>query len=98
MITCRGTTFAGRVGASLLAAAGVPELITESLQEYEALALALARDKKALTALRGKLADSRLSCPLFDADRFRRHLEEAFVIMWERHRSGNTPASFSVES
>ena len=96
VITCRGTTFAGRVGASLLAAAGVPELITESLQEYEALALRLARDKKALTALRGKLADSRLSCPLFDADRFRRHLEEAFTAMWERHRSGDTPASFSV--
>jgi hypothetical protein len=35
---------------------------------------------------------------LFDADRFRRHLEEAFTAMWERHRSGNTPASFAVES
>ena len=98
VITCRGTTFAGRVGASLLTAAGVPELITESLQEYEALAREVARDKKALTALRGKLADSRLSCPLFDADRFRRHLEEAFTTMWEYHRSGNTPASFSVGS
>ena len=44
VITCLGTTYAGRVAASLLRAAGLPELVTESLQEYETLALKIARD------------------------------------------------------
>ena len=56
VLTCRGSTFAGRVGASLLHAAGLPELITDSLAEYEALALKLARDRDTLRALKQTLA------------------------------------------
>jgi predicted O-linked N-acetylglucosamine transferase (SPINDLY family) len=96
VITCKGTTFAGRVGASLLTAARVPELITASLQEYEALALRLARDSTARTVLRRKLENERLLSPLFDADRFRQHIEQAFITMWENQRLGKPPASFSV--
>ncbi len=96
LVTCLGTTFAGRVAASLLAAAGLPELITASLVEYEALALRLARDPRALAGINAKLAHNRLTCALFDTDRFRRHLEKAFLTMWERHRRGEPPADFAV--
>jgi predicted O-linked N-acetylglucosamine transferase (SPINDLY family) len=81
LLTCRGTTFPGRVAASLLSAAGLPELVTESMDDYRALAVQLARDKDRLAALRQRLADNRLTCPLFDTDRFRRHIESAYEMM-----------------
>ena len=52
LLTCLGTTFVGRVAASLLKAIGLDELITHSLDDYEALALKLAHDPAALAALR----------------------------------------------
>jgi protein O-GlcNAc transferase len=97
ILTCRGSTFAGRVGASLLNAVGLPELIAGSLADYEALALKLARDGERLLQLRAKLARNRANCPLFDTARFTRHLEAAFLAMWERHRQGKPPESFAVE-
>jgi predicted O-linked N-acetylglucosamine transferase (SPINDLY family) len=96
VLTCLGTTFAGRVGASLLTAAGMPELITRDLQEYEALAVRLAEDRPRLGELAGKLALNRATCPLFDTDRTRRHIEAAYRIMWERHQDGAPPEAFSV--
>ena len=63
VLTCSGNTFAGRVAGSLLTAIGMPELVTESLEEYERMALALARDPRRLIALRQKLAEkSRRQC------------------------------------
>jgi predicted O-linked N-acetylglucosamine transferase (SPINDLY family) len=96
VVTCTGTTFPGRVATSLLEAIGLPELVTKSLVEYEALALRLARDPAELAALRAKLARHRTGWPLFDTDRFRRHLEAAYVAMWERCQRGEPPASFAV--
>jgi protein O-GlcNAc transferase len=97
VLTCAGNAFAGRVGASLLMALGLPELITDSLADYEALALALARDPPRLAAARRKLADRRTTYPLFDTDRSRRHLEAAYSTMWNIHRRGESPRSFNVE-
>jgi len=81
VLTQMGEIFPGRVGASLLAAAGLSELITHSPQEYEATALALARDPARLRAIRDKLAANRTSAPLFDTARFTRNLENAFEKM-----------------
>jgi len=81
VLTQRGTAFAGRVAASLLTAAGLPELITETAQEYEVLALALARDPARLKALRAKLATNRATAPLFDTPRLARDLEAAYRAM-----------------
>lgn len=78
LLTCAGGTFAGRVAGSLLHAAGLPELVTQSLIDYEALALQLARDPRRLAELRQRLAVARGTAPLFDTDRFRRHLEAAY--------------------
>jgi protein O-GlcNAc transferase len=96
VLTCAGNTFAGRVAGSLLRAVGLDELITTSLEEYEALALHLARDAELLTGLRARLAQNRRSYPLFDTARYTRHLEAAFWQMSEIRRAGHPPIAFFV--
>jgi predicted O-linked N-acetylglucosamine transferase (SPINDLY family) len=83
LLTCKGDAFAGRVAASLLSAIGLPELVTENLADYHALALALAQGPARLKTLKEKLAGNRTSAPLFDAGRFRRGIEEAYVRMMD---------------
>jgi protein O-GlcNAc transferase len=97
VLTCVGTTFAGRVGASLLHAIGLPELVARSIEDYEALALKLARTPSLLASLKAKLALNRGTQPLFDTDRFRRHIEAAYTTMWARCQRGESPTSFSVD-
>ena len=96
VVTCLGSTFPGRVAASLLHAVGMSDLITESLEEYESLVLRLAREPALLAAIKAKLARNRDNCPLFDTARFTRHIEAAYDAMWERYRRGEPPESFSV--
>ena len=96
LLTQRGDTFVSRVSASILLAAGLPELVTESLEVYEARALELARDRGHLDALRQKLIRQRPTMKLFDSERYRRHVEQAYLQMMERQRSGQPPASFDV--
>lgn len=98
MVTATGATFAGRVTASLLAAVGMPELVTTSLADYEALALKLARERNRLLELREKLAANRESLPLFDTKRFVRHIEAAYETMCQIHQSGRQPRHFSVDA
>ncbi len=98
LLTCKGTTFAGRVAASLLSAAGLPELITTNPADYEATALRLARDPAALAELRRRLEDGRDSCALFDTPRFARHMESAYETRSARWRSGQAPQAFAVEA
>jgi predicted O-linked N-acetylglucosamine transferase (SPINDLY family) len=97
IVSCRGTTFAGRVGASMLNAIGLPELVAESLDAYEALALSLARQPELLAGVRAKLARNRATEPLFDTRRFTSNLEAAYIAMWERHQRGEPPALLSIE-
>jgi predicted O-linked N-acetylglucosamine transferase (SPINDLY family) len=97
LLTCRGNTFAGRVAASLLHAADLPELVTDSPTDYEAKALVLANDPAALRSIRRRLEASRSTCALFDADRFRRNLEAAYCVMWERWQRGEAPCGFSID-
>jgi predicted O-linked N-acetylglucosamine transferase (SPINDLY family) len=96
VLTCSGATFASRVAGSLLHAVGLPELVTGSLADYEALALELARDPALLASLRQKLARNREGYPLFDTDRFTRHIEAAYTTMWERYQRSEPPESFAV--
>jgi len=96
VLTQPGDTFAGRVGASLLDACGLDELIADSAASYEAIALNLARDESAHAELKAKLQRNRHSWPLFDTAGFARHLEAAYATMWESHQRGREPHSFSV--
>jgi predicted O-linked N-acetylglucosamine transferase (SPINDLY family) len=97
VITCLGAAFPGRVAASVLKAAGLDELITASLADYETLALKLARDPALLAGLKAKIAGNRNSCALFNTDRSRRHIEQAYTMMVERQRRGEPPRSFSIQ-
>lgn len=98
VLTCRGETFASRVAGSLLHAARLPELVTDSLAEYEALAVRLAATPGALAKLRAALQEGRDSADLFDTPRFVRDLESAYDRMWRIHVSGQPPAPMDVQS
>ncbi len=96
LLTCQGSQFDGRVAASLLQTIGLPELITDSLEQYEALALMLAREPSRLTELRDRLAQNRLTSPLFDIDAFRAAIESAYLRMVKSARAGKPPESFAL--
>lgn len=96
MLTCPRNTFATRVGKSLLDNLGLPELVVNSLEDYEALAVRLATRPEELAALRARLADNLKTAPLFDTLRLTRHLEAAFEGMWSRYAAGQPPESFRV--
>jgi predicted O-linked N-acetylglucosamine transferase (SPINDLY family) len=98
VLTQLGETFAGRVAASLLSAIDLPELITSSPAQYEALAIDLATDPQRLARLKERLAQNRLSTPLFDTRRFTQHLEDAFTIIHTRHQAGLPTADIVVHT
>jgi protein O-GlcNAc transferase len=79
VLTCKGTAYAGRVAASLLLTSGLSELVTETAQDYQTMALKLAREPVLLQGLRDRLT-ARAS-PLFDTARFARNIEEAYLRM-----------------
>ncbi|HTS39640.1 MAG TPA: tetratricopeptide repeat protein [Xanthobacteraceae bacterium] len=90
-LTQIGCTFAGRVGASVLNAMGLPELITRTQEEYESMALELAANPDKLLLIRNKLAQNRLSAPLFNTPLFTRHIEKALESMYERYQAKLQP-------
>jgi predicted O-linked N-acetylglucosamine transferase (SPINDLY family) len=98
VVTCTGAAFPGRVGASLLSAVGLPELVTVRLEDYEALAVRLAGDASLLHGIRRRLEENRATQRLFDMDRLRRHVEAAYKTMWEIHMRGEPPRHFRVEA
>lgn len=96
VLTCPGETFASRVGASLVASVGLPELVVPSWEAYEATAVALYQQRDTLQALRTRLAESRLTAPPFDLRGQASQLEKAYRHMRNRFAQGLSPASFRV--
>jgi predicted O-linked N-acetylglucosamine transferase (SPINDLY family) len=96
VLTCLGDTFAGRVAGSLLHAVGLPELVTDNVADYEALALALATQPEKLASLRHKLDAQKMTAPLFDTPRFTKHIEAGFTEMHKRANEDKPPQSFKV--
>jgi predicted O-linked N-acetylglucosamine transferase (SPINDLY family) len=96
LVTCSGDAFASRMAGSLLRAIGMPELITESMADYEALASKLARDPDLMASTKMKLAHNRTSYPLFDTQQFTRNIEVAYSAMHERYRAGLVPDHIDV--
>src|SRR4029079_7424770 len=88
VLTCLGTSLSGRMAASMLHAVGLPELATDSLAAYEALALALARDPARLQSLQLTLEKNKLKHSLFDTARSTRHIEAAYLAMWNAFLGG----------
>jgi protein O-GlcNAc transferase len=96
VLTSPGNSFQGRVAASILAAAGLPELIAPDLREYESRALHFAKVPESLAALREKISLARRRAKVFDTERFARNLESAYLMMWERFERGEPPQGFAV--
>ena len=97
LVTRLGSGFVNRVAASLLTAVGMPELITHTAEEYEALAYQLATDPERLASLRQRLEANRLSAPRFDTPRLARNLESLFQRMHTRHQASLAPDHLGVE-
>jgi len=89
VVTCMGNSFPSRVAGSLLHAIGMQELITHSFEEYEALALRLARDSSLLAEVKARIATNKSSCSLFDTKSFCFNLESIYVAMWRQSQLGN---------
>jgi predicted O-linked N-acetylglucosamine transferase (SPINDLY family) len=96
VLTQMGESFAARVAGSLLTAIGLPELITHTAEQYQALARELATKAARLAALRAKLQANRLTQPLFDTPLYTRHLEEAYRQMHARGQAGLSPEDIRV--
>jgi protein O-GlcNAc transferase len=96
VLTQIGETLAGRVAASLLTAIGLPELITQTQAQFESQAIELATKQEMLVALKGKLARHRSTTPLFNTKQHVRHLESAYIAMFERNRQGLPPEHIHV--
>jgi predicted O-linked N-acetylglucosamine transferase (SPINDLY family) len=85
------------MAASLLHAIGLPELVTSTRDDYEALAVALATDPGRLDDIRRKLSANRLTAPLFDAQKHTRYVEAAYAAMYARHQAGLPPDHIRVD-
>jgi predicted O-linked N-acetylglucosamine transferase (SPINDLY family) len=98
LLTCAGDVFAARMAGSLLMSLGLPELIAGNLDEYEKLAVALATQPQRLSAIKDRLARSRDTAAVFNTERFTRHLEQAYIAMWEKSQAGEAPDDIVVQA
>ena len=96
LLTLVGQSFASRVAASLLSAISLQELITKTQDEYEALAIELATNNQKLQELKSKLSNNRFDFPLFDTPLFTKHLESAYIQIYERYQAGLGPTHIVV--
>jgi predicted O-linked N-acetylglucosamine transferase (SPINDLY family) len=96
VLTLMGRSFASRVAASLLNAIGLPELITNTQEEYEALAIELANNPQKLADIKLKLANNRLTTPLFDTPLFTKKIESAYIKMYERYQADLQPDHMTI--
>lgn len=98
VLTCAGEAFASRVAASLLNAIHMPELVTTTQEEYEAQAVELASSPDKLMRIKQKLAANRLATPLFDSQLFTKHIEAAYMQMYERYYADLAPDHIYVKT
>ena len=97
VLTCMGNSFASRVAASLLNAVNLPELITTTQEQYESLAIRLALHPEELKMIKDKLINNLPTAPLYDTPLFTRHLESAYLTMYDRYQNGLDPDHIYVE-
>jgi predicted O-linked N-acetylglucosamine transferase (SPINDLY family) len=98
VLTHIGEALPGRVGASLLRAVGLPEMIAATEEKYEKIAIELASDPARLEAIKAKLARNRLTTPLFNTALFTRHMEGAFLMIYRRWQAGWSPSDINVRN
>ena len=91
IVTMMGQSFSSREAASILTSMNLPELITHSLEEYEALAIELATNPEKMQAIKDKLASNLTTAPLYNTKLFVKNLESAYTTMYERYHEGLEP-------
>jgi protein O-GlcNAc transferase len=96
VLTMMGQSFASRVAASLLNVIGLPELITNTQEQYETLAVELAQSPLKLAEIKLKLANNRLITPLFDTPVFTKNIEAAYLKMIERYQTDMMPDHVTI--
>ena len=96
VLTKLGEQFAARVSGSLLHAAELPELVCETLEQYEATALRLATDETAMAAIRQRLIDNKAQKPLFDTALYMRHFEALLAMAVTRSKEGFDPSRLEL--
>jgi predicted O-linked N-acetylglucosamine transferase (SPINDLY family) len=96
LVTRRGQGFSARVAAGLLNAIGLPELVADSAEDYEQLALELAENPRKLAELKATLQKRKARAPLFDTETFARHIEDAYWRAYERYCDGLAPDIIEV--
>ncbi|MFI3185651.1 MAG: hypothetical protein QX198_06680, partial [Methylococcaceae bacterium] len=97
LLTCVGRSYASRMAASQLNAVNLPELITNTQDEYEALAIELAIHPEKFKSLRDKLINNLPTALLYNTPLYTKHLESAYLKMYERHQNGLAPEHIYVE-
>ena len=96
VLTCTGTSFAGRVATSMLTALDLPELISANIAEYESLAYQLASQPEKLQQIKAKLAKNRLNSPLFNTNLMAKDVEGAYLAMYKRFQEGSPPEHINL--
>ena len=97
VLTLKGNSFNSRMAASVINAVNLPELITSSQKEYESLAIELAMHPETLKSIKEKLIKNLPTAPLYDTPLFTRHLETAYLTMYDRYQQGLDPDHIYVE-
>ena len=97
MLTYLGRSYQARMGASIVNALNLPEMVTNSLEEYESLAIELATNPDKLKKIKEKLQSNLTTAPLFDTPLFTKNIESAYTQMYERHHAGLKPDHIYVE-
>jgi predicted O-linked N-acetylglucosamine transferase (SPINDLY family) len=97
VVTVHGNSFASRVAASVLNAAGLAELAFSSVDEYQRAITVLAQEPGLLAGYRRHLGERRMALPLFDSARYTREFEALLTRMWARWRAGLAPALLAAE-
>ena len=88
VLTLEGNSFASRVAASLLRAVSLPELITTTQEQFELVAIQMATHPEKLKKIKDKLIDNLPTAALYDTPLFTRHLESAYLEMYDRYQNG----------
>ena len=97
MLTLKGEAYQARMGASIVNALNLPELITNSSEEYESIAIELATNPEKMKAIKDKLASNLSTAPLYDTKLFTKNLESAYTQMYEKYHNGLEPDHIYVE-
>ena len=98
VLTCQGNSFVSREASSVMNSINLPELITTTQEQYESLAIELATNPEKLKIIKDKLIDNLATSALYDTPLFTRHLETAYLKMYDRYQQGLNPDHIYVKN